>query len=958
LRLRTFGGLWIDRPAAGSEATQRPRTLALLAILATADAAGIPRERVMAVLWSEVDEDRARHGLSQALYNLRRDLGDDVVLTTPALRLDPTRISSDVAEFRAAVAAKAWKTAATLYTGPFLDGFHLSDAPEFERWAESQRATFATAGIRAIEILAKSAAEAGELEVAAEHWHRLTRLEPADPRLAASYMETLAALGDRAAALAHGRAHAELIRREYEEEPHGAIARLMHRLSELHVTGSHQITPTKISLPAPDATTSYTPRTHSGTTSGARPGTTGVPRRGLVAAAIVGIALAAAVGWRWTRATHPTGRPVLAVGTIRDLAAPDSAALARVLREMFSTDLGRLDNVQVVANSRMLELTPRDADTSRTAFTDAARRAGATDVVEGELIPLGTGRLRLEVRRVDVTTGLVRAGYRVSGIDRIALFDSVTALMAADLRVPAPSSSLADISTRSPVAYRLYEEGLRALYQFHNIDEANRLLREAVHEDSTFVMAVYETWRIAQSTGQPDEAQLAERVLGLASRASSRDRLVIVTHVGAERNDPRAVAAAESLATDFPRDPEALVRAGEVVPSLARAVGLLDSAIALDSAAGSGGGRGEAALCRVCEAFAVLTSRYDWADSGDAARRTLGRWQRLQPNDTRPWELLAQHFIALGRRTEAEAALRQYDARGGRFANVHFTNLITSLRLEDLDAVDRACSEGLSGTDDATRAQYRWYCVIVLRMEGRFRDALMLARDGRSPWPNSARRPLPPELYEQASVHLDAGAALVAAKEFRAILAAQDTARMPDGIRARQTAWLLTLVATASVAGGDTLTARVLVDSIERVGRLSGFRRDPLLHHFVRGLLEAAAHHDDAAVREYRAAMDSPTYGYTRINYELGRSLLALHRATEAIPVVQAALRGGIEGSNLYVTRTALHELLAQLFDAAGRRDSAASHYSSVERAWRSADPSLRPRYDAARRGEPSSRKY
>jgi predicted Zn-dependent protease len=330
----------------------------------------------------------------------------------------------------------------------------------------------------------------------------------------------------------------------------------------------------------------------------------------------------------------------------------------------------------------------------------------------------------------------------------------------------------------------------------------------------------------------------------------------------------------------------------------------------------------------------------------------------LQPNDTRPWELLAQHFIALGRRTEAEAALRQYDARGGRFANVHFTNLITSLRLEDLDAVDRACSEGLSGTDDATRAQYRWYCVIVLRMEGRFRDALMLARDGRSPWPNSARRPLPPELYEQASVHLDAGAALVAAKEFRAILAAQDTARMPDGIRARQTAWLLTLVATASVAGGDTLTARVLVDSIERVGRLSGFRRDPLLHHFVRGLLEAAAHHDDAAVREYRAAMDSPTYGYTRINYELGRSLLALHRATEAIPVVQAALRGGIEGSNLYVTRTALHELLAQLFDAAGRRDSAASHYSSVERAWRSADPSLRPRYDAARRGEPSSRKY
>ncbi|HEV8215259.1 MAG TPA: hypothetical protein VGP95_05480, partial [Gemmatimonadaceae bacterium] len=84
--------------------------------------------------------------------------------------------------------------------------------------------------------------------------------------------------------------------------------------------------------------------------------------------------------------------------------------------------------------------------------------------------------------------------------------------------------------------------------------------------------------------------------------------------------------------------------------------------------------------------------------------------------------------------------------------------------------------------------------------------------------------------------------------------------------------------------------------------------------------------------------------------YELGRSLLVLRRPAEGIPIVQAALRGGIEGSNLYVTRTELHELLAQLFDAAGQRDSAAAHYTVVERAWRSADPILRQRYDAAQR--------
>jgi len=60
---------------------------------------------------------------------------------------------------------------------------------------------------------------------------------------------------------------------------------------------------------------------------------------------------------------------------------------------------------------------------------------------------------------------------------------------------------------------------------------------------------------------------------------------------------------------------------------------------------------------------------------------------------------------------------------------------------------------------------------------------------------------------------------------------------------------------------------------------------------------------------------------------------------------VNAALHGGLEGSNLYVTRTELHELLARLFDATGRRDSAAAHYRVFERPWRGSDPFLRPRY-------------
>ncbi|AHG88458.1 hypothetical protein J421_0921 [Gemmatirosa kalamazoonensis] len=121
-------------------------------------------------------------------------------------------------------------------------------------------------------------------------------------------------------------------------------------------------------------------------------------------------------------------------------------------------------------------------------------------------------------------------------------------------------------------------------------------------------------------------------------------------------------------------------------------------------------------------------------------------------------------------------------------------------------------------------------------------------------------------------------------------------------------------------------------------------------------MIFARAAQYEAAVRELRAAVYSPTYGYTRINYELGRSLLALGRAAEAVPVVRAALHGGIEGSGLYVTRTELHELLAQAFAAAGARDSAAAHWAVVERAWRGADPALQARYETARSGALAAR--
>ena len=961
LRLRTFGGLWIENSEAPLEpgSGPRPRSLALLAICAAAGARGVSRERVLGILWPDSHPERARHALSQTLYNLRKEIGSDVVVSSADLRLDPQRISSDVDEFRAAIAAKSWADAAALYTGPFLDAFYIGDAAEFERWVDSERESLAADAGRAIETAAKAFTESGKHDEAADALRRLTRLDPTNSRFAAKYMEALARRGDRAAAIAHGRAHMELLQREFEVDPDAELEQLIGRLREaappaitpLPVATAHRDAPaparvkTRTSGSIPIASPERVDVRASGPVPHAASRRRGARPGALAAAAlVVAVIAAAAIVRHPSTAADDTRRPILAVGHIRDLDMSDSAARNGVSSEMLATSLARLSQVQVVASSRMLELTPRNADTSRATWTGAARRAGATEVLEGEFVPLPNQTLQLDVRRVDVANGLVRAAYRASGRDRVAVLDSVTSLIAADLGVRAPVGSFTQVSTRSAVAFRLYEEGLRSFYQFDPLT-AGRLFRASLREDSTFALAAYYAWRSAAAVGDSEQSSFAGRAMRLAPAASARDRLLIVTHVGLDRDDPRALASAETLAVMYPRDPEALIRAGEVVPDLSQSIQLLNRSIALDSAAGVG----ETAICRLCDALSLLTKRYEWGDSDAAVQRTLARWHSLRPSDAAPWGFQADWETGFGRRSEADSAMRRFVALGGAHGDARLDGLIRGLRLDDFKAVDAACDEGLSTEDSAQFAQYRWYCTIGLRMEGRYRDALSLVHDGRLP-AGLARRRVGPEPYLGAIVDLEMGRPRTAADQFLALSGrASDT----TGISARQKysrteAWFLTLAATAWVAGNDTLSARRMVDTIEIAGSRSLFARNPLLHHFVRGLLYSSARQDDAAVREFRAAMDSPTFGYTRINYELGKTLLAEHRPRDGIPIVQAALHGGIEGSGLYLTRTELHDLLARLFDAAGQRDSARAHYRIVARAWASADSFLWARRDSA----------
>src|SRR6185436_15678490 len=162
-------------------AAAQPRRLALLAILAAAGTRGVSRDRLIALLWLDTDEEKARKGLNQALYALRQEIGsDDAITGTRDLVLAPELVRSDVAEFRTACATGDLEKAVGIYEGQFLDGFHLPGAAGFERWMEGERSGLARDHATALEKLAKRAEDHHDHAGAIDWWRRLASLDPLD----------------------------------------------------------------------------------------------------------------------------------------------------------------------------------------------------------------------------------------------------------------------------------------------------------------------------------------------------------------------------------------------------------------------------------------------------------------------------------------------------------------------------------------------------------------------------------------------------------------------------------------------------------------------------------------------------------------------------------------------------------------------------------------------------------
>jgi DNA-binding SARP family transcriptional activator len=203
IELRTLGAL--DLRADGSEVRSilaQPRRLALLAYLACQPGFR-SRDDLLALFWPEYADERARAALNRALYYLRHSLGAGVLLSRgdDEVGLDIARFRCDAAEFEAAAGSGQHPLALELYRGHLLSGFHVSEAPGFERWLDVERDRLRLLAHRSAWAVVDATWQAGNHVAAAAMVHRVLELAPWDEVSVQRVIRLFDSIGDRADAI-------------------------------------------------------------------------------------------------------------------------------------------------------------------------------------------------------------------------------------------------------------------------------------------------------------------------------------------------------------------------------------------------------------------------------------------------------------------------------------------------------------------------------------------------------------------------------------------------------------------------------------------------------------------------------------------------------------------------------------------------------------------------------------
>lgn len=227
-----LGGIALNGvPAAtGNQLLAQSKAVALLAYLVLSPPGRYQRrDRIVGLLWPELDQAHARTALRKAVFAVRSALGAESIASRgdEELALAPGALWCDALELNACADDGRLARALELYRGELMPGFHLPECGDFDLWLEDQRAGSRERAAAAAWALARLREGQNQFTEAGAMARRAVRFSWNDERVLRRALTMLDRLGDRAGALGVYEEFVRRLRSELDAEPSAETAALV-----------------------------------------------------------------------------------------------------------------------------------------------------------------------------------------------------------------------------------------------------------------------------------------------------------------------------------------------------------------------------------------------------------------------------------------------------------------------------------------------------------------------------------------------------------------------------------------------------------------------------------------------------------------------------------------------------------------------------------------------------------
>jgi predicted ATPase/DNA-binding SARP family transcriptional activator len=208
---------------------------ALLAYLAVESGRRHTRATLSALLWPESSQVDANRSLRQALFQLNRILDNPrtgvIVVSRQTVHFRAGNHAwLDIDEFHSCLKTGELARAVDLYRGPFLEGFSVADAADFEAWTRAVGDRLHLQVVDALEQLCQRAFHRGDYAAMQECALRVLAHAPWRERSHRALMLALAQQGQRSAALAQYARCLRILDEELGSGPEAETVELYERI--------------------------------------------------------------------------------------------------------------------------------------------------------------------------------------------------------------------------------------------------------------------------------------------------------------------------------------------------------------------------------------------------------------------------------------------------------------------------------------------------------------------------------------------------------------------------------------------------------------------------------------------------------------------------------------------------------------------------------------------------------